>query len=331
MTRLAIIGAGLAGLTAAILLRERAAHITIFEKSRGLGGRMATRRADPFIFDHGAQFFTAKTPAFQAFIAPMIEAGVLQRWDARFTEFEGPRAVATRTWGADYPHYVPSPGMNAMGAYLARGLDIRKDQRIVKTRRDSKAGAWHLTDETSTESGPFDWLICAIPAPQAVQILPSCFAHALENVPMRACFSLMLGFDTPLSLEFDAALVREMDISWISANSSKPGRKNPFCLLVHSTNRWAQLHIDQNREEVMAYLLAETSRIIGPNVHKARHKAVHGWRYANIDKQEGPTCHTDLAQNLIACGDWCLHGRIEAAFLSGLAAAQTIKDDPASP
>ncbi len=85
MTRVAVVGAGLSGLTLAARLRAHA-DVTVFEKSRGYGGRLATRRAAPFAFDHGAQFFTARTTAFREFLAPLIEAGVVDTWLARFTE-----------------------------------------------------------------------------------------------------------------------------------------------------------------------------------------------------------------------------------------------------
>ena len=101
MTKIAIIGAGLLGLTAAHDLKEHA-NVTLYEKSRGVGGRLATRRAEPFSFDHGAQFFKARSKAFVDFIDPMIQDGTVQRWDARFAEIEG-STLPTLNSGAKRP------------------------------------------------------------------------------------------------------------------------------------------------------------------------------------------------------------------------------------
>ncbi|MGI9291496.1 MAG: FAD-dependent oxidoreductase, partial [Gammaproteobacteria bacterium] len=111
MTRIAIIGAGLAGLTLARELKN-STDITVFEKSAGVGGRMATRSAPPYAFDHGAQFFIAKSAAFQEEVAKWLEAGVVDLWQARFREFEGDQVVSGRDWCDDPPHYVGVPGMN---------------------------------------------------------------------------------------------------------------------------------------------------------------------------------------------------------------------------
>ena len=120
----------------------------------------------------------------------------------------------------------------------------------------------------------------------------------------------------PLALEFEAALVKNADISWISVNSSKPGRKPPFTLVVHSTNAWADAHIDQDTEQVLEHLLAEASSVTGENLDTAVHRQVHRWRYANIDKQSGPAYFIDGDARLAACGDWFVRGRIESAFTS---------------
>ena len=134
---------------------------------------------------------------------------------------------------------------------------------------------------------------------------------------MKGCFSLMLGFDHVLPLEFDAALVRDENISWISINSSKPGRNEEYCLLVHSTNNWADEHIDDDRDHVMEHLCQNTSEVIGHDVSDADHKAIHGWRYANIEKQESETHFIDADESIGVCGDWFIQGRVEAAFTSG--------------
>ena len=124
MKRIAVIGAGLAGLVVARELAKEA-EVTVFEKSRGVGGRMATRYVDGFEFDHGAQFFTARSRGFQAFLEPLVDAGVVAHWGARFAEIRGNRVSKLRDWDQTFPHYVGTPRMNEIGKYLADGLDVR--------------------------------------------------------------------------------------------------------------------------------------------------------------------------------------------------------------
>lgn len=126
----------------------------------------------------------------------------------------------------------------------------------------------------------------------------------------------MLGFHKGLSLDFGAALVHDTAISWISVNSSKPGRTGDFSLVVHSTNKWAEEHLDDNSEKVMYYLCRETSRIVENDLEIAGY--IHRCRYANIEKQPIQNILIDVEQKLVVCGNWCIHGRVEAAFVSGL-------------
>ena len=323
MTNIAIIGAGLSGLTVANRLKDFA-DITLFEKSRGVGGRMSTRRAEPYFFDHGAQFFTAHTDEFKAFIAPMIDDGIIERWDARFVEIEHRKITQKRQWGEDYPHYVGAPGMNAIAKYLRRGLQVQLDTRVQSISKNSDK--WSLQDEQGNELGDYDWVISTVPAEQASALLPASlsFYSAVKTVTMNGCFSLMLGFKHRLPLAFDAALVRNEDISWISVNSTKPGRGEIFCLLIHSTNHWADEHIDDDANQVLDYLCQQTHAVIGHDVSTADHKAIHGWRYANIKKQGDDTYFIDEAEKIGVCGDWLIKGRVEAAFTSGYALANKV-------
>ena len=100
MTRIAIIGAGITGLTIANLLHGHA-EITLFEKSRGVSGRLSTRRADPFSFDHGAQYFRIKTPAFRQFMSPLIQDGIVAHWDAHFVEIKEGQLISKQKWTKD--------------------------------------------------------------------------------------------------------------------------------------------------------------------------------------------------------------------------------------
>lgn len=311
----AVIGAGLSGLVIAQRL-EDVAEVTIFEKSRGVGGRMATRRAGGFEFDHGAQFFTARTRAFCEFLRPLIAAGIVADWRAEFAELDRNGIRAQRAWGGRYPHYVGTPGMNRVGKYLADGLDVQLETQVEKLTR--RSGSWVLLDDRDNELGGFDWVVLTAPAPQTGRLAEAVpvLNEQCSGRDMRGCCALMLGFSEPLRLPWQAAAVRDADISWISVNSSKPERKPPFTLVVHSTNAWADAHMEDGIDEVLGHLLDEASVVTGENLDAATHRQVHRWRYANIDKQSGPAFFLDGDARLAACGDWFVRGRIESAFTS---------------
>ncbi len=321
--RIAVIGAGLSGLVFARSLGDRA-QIRIFEKSRGFGGRMATRRYDDFQFDHGAQFFTAKSADFQDFLQPWIDAGVVARWDARFVEFDGGAISGRWNWDEAYPHFVAVPGMNALGRALAESLDVMPSTRVAGLARD--ADGWRLSDDAGECLGCYDWVVSAIPAVQAKALLPPEFEHLerVETTEMPGCYSLMLGFDTPLPLDWDAALVKDPLISWISVNRSKPGRTGGYTLLIHASNRWAEANMELADEAVIDALRDAAGRTVGEDLATANRVALHRWRYANPGPQKGAPSLVDAGNRLAAIGDWCIRGRIEAAYQSGQDAARRI-------
>ena len=165
------------------------------------------------------------------------------------------------------------------------------------------------------------------PAPQTAALLPQFtpIQKRSETARMHACCALMLAFEEHLELPFDAALVRDADISWISVNSSKPGRSQPLCLVIHSTNAWADGHIDDDEEAVLAHLLAECSEVKAIEAETAAFCGLQRWRYANLGKQPAPHHLIDEDNQLAACGDWLIRGRIEAAFSSALELLEALK------
>ena len=316
MTSIAVIGAGMAGLTVAAGLRDRA-NVVVFEKSRGLGGRMATRRAEPYAFDHGAQYFRARSPEFRAFLREYSERGIVRSWHARYVELHRSRKLSSEQWSDEDPCYVASPGMNALAKALAEELDVRLSTRVANVRRF--AGKWRLRDEHERDLGDFDWVIAATPAPQAADIIPATFEYsgALRKIRLSGCFTLMLGFAEPLGLRWDAARIHDADVSWIAVNSSKPGRHSEsFSIVAQSTNDWAEAHIEDAPEAVLQHLQSEISEITGADAGCAEHRALHRWRYANVGNEESELTLVDDKNRLAACGDWCIEGRVEAAYLS---------------
>ena len=299
--------------------------MTIFEKSRSVGGRIATRYTGGCEFDHGAQFFTARSAAFQAFLQPLIEQQVVANWPARYAELERSKVVATRQWDDENPHYVGMPRMNAIGKWLATELDVRLLTTV--TRLERRNNRWLLVDAGGSALGEFDWVVVTAPAPQTTALLHASvrIRQHSEVARMHGCFSLMMAFEQPLVLPWQAARVRQADISWVSVNSSKPGREKKFCLVVHSTNAWADAHIDDDDESIITHLLAECVDVMGVDVNKAASCSMHRWRYANINAADGPGCCIDTGMQLAACGDWFIQGRVEAAHTSAVALVEALK------
>lgn len=325
MTRIAIIGAGIAGLTLARQLADHA-HVTVFEKSRGTGGRMATRSAPPYAFDHGAQFFTAKSHAFQAEVAEWLRQGIVRSWNVRFAEFERDRMVAARDWDESRPHYVGVPGMKHIGKHLAKDVDVQLNTRVVPLQRSGND--WQLCNDRGDELGRYDWVVSTAPAPQTAELLPDClFKPAVEKPQMLGCYALLLGFPATAipQIDWQAARIGEADISWAAVNSSKPDRAAAFSMVVHSTNGFAEAHLQTDSAVLQAHLVKELRLVTGIDAETADHCTLHRWRYANTPRQApGPTL-LDSEQKLAACGDWLIHGRVEAAYLSGLHLAAAVR------
>lgn len=321
--KIAVIGAGISGLALAQRLSE-VANVQVFEKSRGPGGRMAARYTDPYRFDHGTQHFTARGEAFKVFIQPLLDAGVIAPWHARFTELTAGEPLVIRQWGDDYPHYVGVPGMNRVGRFLAEGLHAHYKTRVTEIGNNSDR--WHLiTEDEETHEG-FDWVLSSAPAEQSHALLPEAFAHhnALAKVTMLGCYALMLGLAEDVEREFDAAVVKNSDISWVAVNSSKPQRAAAPCVLVHASNAWADTHMTTPLEDIEAHMTKTVIEQTGWDLN-IRHSACHRWRFANIDPQTGPLFFADAQNGLAAFGDWCVRGRVEAAFTSAMALADELE------
>lgn len=325
MTDVAVIGAGLAGCTAAHHLSE-IASVKLFEKSKRPGGRIATRISRQYQIDHGAQFFTARSFDFKEFLTPLVDAGCVTRWDGRFAEFDGAQLIRQTEWGGSPPHWVGTPTMAGFVEHLSNGSDCVFDVEVGRVEKEKDR--WILFDTQGKLLGDYDWIILTAPAPQTYNLLPNeiSFKNQVGLIKMLGCYSLMLGYRHAVNLPFDAALVKNANISWISVNSSKPNRKN-FSILVHSTNWWAEQNMNTDLAEVQEKLFEFTSEILGFNVSFADYVETKRWRFANSIRQTDQPFFLDRSNQVAACGDWCIRGRIEAAFLSAKKlAVELLKD-----
>lgn len=322
--RIAIIGAGISGLTLAHYLGAHAS-VQLFEKARGVGGRMSTRYADPFYFDHGTQFFTARSKPFQQFIAPMIESGLIAEWKGKVITVQEDRSIKDRLWFE--PHYVATPNMNNLCKHLATGHGITLGREVAPLATKATDG-WHLFDKDDAPLGVFDWVISTAPPAQTARL----FAHVggtpqvFPNVALLGCYTLMIGFNRPWDKPWMAAKLHASPLEWIAANSTKPGRNRAVtCLVAHSSNSWAEAHIDDAMEEAEPFLRREFEAISGINTTQADYFACHRWRYALAEKPGELAPYCDAALGLASVGDWCSASRIEDAWTNATALASTLK------
>lgn len=319
---IAVIGAGISGLTAARQL-ARAAPVTIFEKARGVGGRTSTRRQAPWAFDHGAQYVTVRDADFAERVSAWEAAGLLARWPERMVDLEAGR-TAPRT--SEHARYVPVPGMSALCKHLAEGLDVRAGTRIQRVERDN--GAWRLVDTSGVRHGPFATVLVSAPPVQAADLLAPAPAlqEAAASIRMAPCWAVMLAFEEPLGLDYDAAKVRRSPLAWMARNSAKPGRSHGEGegWLLHASPAWSAAHVDDEGADVIAALLAALAEATRTRVPTPAHGAAHRWLYAQTGEPLGAPCLWDAERRIGVCGDWLLGDRVEAAWLSGRALARAV-------
>lgn len=323
--RIAIIGAGISGLTLASELSTHA-EVRLFEKARGVGGRMSTRYADPFYFDHGTQFFTARTPAFQQFLAPLIACGLVAPWEGKTITFQGDGTIKDRLWFE--PHFVAVPHMNSLCKHMAASLTITLGTEIAPLMLKAADG-WHLTSKEGAPLGVYDWVISTAPPVQTQRLFAACLQpeNPLPSARLLGCYTLMMGFRTPWKRSWIAAKVHGRPIEWIAVNSSKPGRDDSVTsLVVHTSNRWAEEHIDDDMQEAERFLRTEFESVSGIVTAEAEYVSCHRWRYAQVDAPRNVNPFIDAPLGLASTGDWCSASRIEDAWRNARALSQQVKE-----
>lgn len=312
-----IIGGGMAGLACAAHLAKRGITSTVFDKGRGPGGRMATRRAmigDKEIrFDHGAQFFTARDPAFIAQCAQWQAEGVIAPWSAAGAE----------AW-------VGTPGMNAPLRQMAETLAVRWGERAVSIARLD--GQWQVAVGEHTYA--FDRLVIAVPAEQAAVLLADAaprIAKRAAAVRSQPCWTIMALFDAPLGITADILSDEKAPIPWAARNGAKPGREGAESWVIQGSPKYSREILEQTPEEIEPMMLAQFFDQAAIAPVEPAYCAAHRWRFARVPAVSGPATGQGLggaiwdnANALGVAGDWLIGPRVESAFLSGRALADMI-------
>lgn len=310
-----IIGAGIAGLSCATSLQSLGHNVLVVEKSRGVAGRMSTRRGEGWQCDHGAQYFTARDPAFAAEVGRWMQAGVAGLWSPRMSVFGDADAHQAE---AGLLRYVGCPGMTAPARFLAENLPVQTRTTVSALRPAERGTGWQaMTLEHGLLETVFDNVLLAVPAPQAVPLLLAhhpLLADIAANTTMRGSWAMMLQFNEPLDLSFDAGFVNTDPLRWVCRNSSKPGRTGTDTWLLHASALWSEAHIEDDAHDVAEHLL-NAFVDIGGTIPTAW--TIHRWRYADMLAPLATGSLWDHSTRIGLCGDWLHGGKVEGAWLSG--------------
>lgn len=319
---IAIVGTGIAGLSAAHALHAAGQPVQLFDKSRGLGGRMTSKRSEAGHLDLGTQYFTSRDRRFTETVRHWQTQGWVAEWSPNLYQArEGllsPSADEQLRW-------VGVPRMSAIATGLLGDLPIKLACRITDVFRGEEN--WTLVDAEGNNHGPFSQVIIAIPAPQASTLLASApkLAAVAASVAMEPTWSVALGFAKPLETKVEACFVQDDALDWLARHRSKPGRDDlQDVWVLHASSAWSRQHLDMSRESVIEHLHGAFAELIDCVVPAPEFTLAHRWLYARPSQSHEWTALADAHLGLYACGDWCLSGRVEGAWLSGQEAARRL-------
>lgn len=302
--KIAIIGSGVTGLTCARRLIAAGHNPVVFDKGRGLGGRLATRRAEPGVqFDHGAQMIPCATHGFRTLLDAATSAGFVAPWDT----------------GTQEVRYVGTPGMTGFAKFLAQGVDLHQATEITSVTHHAKG--WDIASDAPL--GRFDRVICTVPAPQATRLVGAALPHALDPVLYDPSLTLMVALTREIAAP-DTRTDPSETVAWIARDSAKPGRPSRQCWVVQAAPAWSAAHLERSKDEIATLMLDPFLAMHGLGAADVAHATAHRWRYARVVRPLGTPFVASQDATLHAGGDWCLGPTVEHAWQSGTAIADDI-------
>jgi renalase len=321
-----VIGAGIAGLTAANELRSLGKSVFVIDKGRAVGGRVATRTwKNGLRFDHGAQFFTCRSDELSSATAEWQAAGKARIWTYGFQKNAGFQN------NDGHPRFVGVGGMRAIPQQLASSLDIRLATTVQTVRRVNDE--WRLTamqgDSSETTEFITQELIVTAPLPQSLaligSLLPDSLRESLQNIEYERCFALMVETERPVSdaLAMSALQIPDGEpITFIADNCSRGTASRPGALTIHSSHKFALQNWDAD-PSATANLLIEAAKGLLPDTAFGEWQ-LHRWKFSKPINPHSEHCVRLAQLNLTLAGDAFGESRVEGAYLSGLAAAYSL-------
>jgi len=330
--RVAVIGAGLAGATCARTLRLAGHAVHVFEKSRGPGGRLATRRIEwvdgdgrpcTTRIDHGALAITARSGAFRAFVDDCTRAGWLAEWHAIAAD----NSLPIDDGG---PRHLPVPEWPALCRELLQGIDATWSFTVDGLHRGPRG--WQVLARGEAAPTTFDAVVLALPPAQAAPLLGPHrhdWARQAAIVPMEPCWTLMGVADDAAPQTWDIARPPIGPLAWVLRSDARPGRlrmAGQALWVAHARASWSRRHLERPAAWVQQQMQGALADWLARPVDW-QHCIVHRWRYATPTPRKAapaPSCWWDAALGLGVCGDFLGSTGIEGAWLSAKSLAASM-------
>lgn len=296
-----VIGAGMAGLACARMLHDAGISTLVLDKGRGIGGRLATRRADDLQYDHGTQILTAKGADFAAHLDDLTARGAAAPWQGGF---------------------VGLPGMSGLARAMAQGLRVQQNAQASALRHD--AGGWQV--QIGADLLRARRLVVTVPAPQLPDLLGQDHPLAQQAGAARYTPSLTLMAAVAGPAPFDCAADPDADLAWIARDSARPARPQTGinAWVAQASAAYSHAHLEMDKDALAQQMAPLLLARLGAGAGDLRYAAAHRWRYGFVAQAVGQPYLADAAAGLYLGGDWCLGPRAEDAWTSGRAIAQAI-------
>ncbi len=347
MTRIGIVGAGAAAAAAAHALEEAPAEtdITVFEKSRGLCGRAATRRRDDAVYDYGANYIKSDDEGVVDLLTETLDTeGLVEITDPVWT-FDAEGTIAEGD-GRDDHKWTYRQGLTqvAKRLFARTGATIHRGTRVETLIRedDGDSGTWRLEDADDRRWGPFDALLLSPPAPQTAELVRSAdwegeirqsLADAAEAVPYRTIWTGVFHYPFELERPYYALVNSDKDheVGWVSREECKPGHvpDGESLLIVQANPEWSVDRYDEPAEGNLERLAELTADLLDDDRLREPDWTDHqGWRYALPDEGvDLEPLERAEREGLYCLGDWVAgEGRLHAALRNGLEVGSRVAD-----
>ena len=321
MATIAIIGAGMAGSAAATVLQRDGHQVTVFDKSRGSGGRISSRRTVMGPVDHGTPYFELTRPETLRFLQPALDSCALQWWRPRVVSFTAQGMMQQK----EMQVLVGYPTMSSLTRFLLQGVELLPETRITSAIRT--VDGWTLQGDDGRLFSGYDLLIITTPPLQALPLLQETpqLQQLVCQAEMECSWVAVVQSEQVSAPPYEVALFEQGALCRAVRHDAKPGRCYGTVWQLQASSAWSRGHQELPKEEA-AVRLVEAAKTAGITVPDQYQVWAHRWLYGFTARPVGVPCIYDASAGLGVCGDWLLGRGVEDALFSALQLVEKIQE-----